>query len=294
MPFSQTFPNGQTLTSTALTAEDFTSLLQKATCACLGLMNTQSFSVTLNANSNLVTLPSTIGVQVFFKVASADGSIPANTTITNVDSDTGVITLSNEATVTENTIIFITNPLAGKLVRQEWPKVGAPAWPKNDNIVFIRAVEEDDWYNKVRDQGVDDSNPTGYGYGSGAYGSGGYGGVTVPTTAALLTEYTRVWRVYWVFYGPDSYTRATLVKSAMQLDFIHDTLAASQVYLMPEVGAPKRQPENDISGEWWQRTDFEMVFYEQVNESIVLNTVASTEIIVMNANGIQLDFEVGE
>lgn len=286
MGYSQTFPDGKTLTSSALTSDQFTSLLQQATCFCFGLMNAQPYSVTLDSTSNQVVVTDLTGINVYFKVADspgfglslygaggygAGGSIPPKTTITGIDQATNTLTLSAKPTVSGSTTIFITNPLAGRLVRQEWPSVGAPGWDKSDDIAFLRAEEVDDWYNKVRDESTDPNDSA---------------------SAVLNSEYTRVWRVTWNLYGPNAYSRATLIKSALQLDFIHDSLQASNVYLRPDISNPRRFRE-EFEGQWWERTDLEIYFYEQVNESIVIPTVASVEVQVSNENGLQLDLNIG-
>lgn len=286
MPYSQTFPNGQTLNSTAIDDQEMTDIMQQATCFCLGLMNNQPYSVTLTEGDNTVVVDDLTGIAVYFKVSDTPGfglvlygeggyglggALPPKTIITGIDQSTGTLTLNNAALSSGPTTIFITNPLAGRLVRQEWPTKGAPSQEKADNVAFVRAVEINDWYNKVPDQGAGDAVDA--------------------ANVELVKEYTRVWRVSWVFYGPKAYTNATILKSAMQQDFTHDSLAAFNVFLMPEVSSPQRVPE-EFEGEWWQRSDFEMVFYEQVNESIATQTVTSVEVQVLDNDGIKLDLEI--
>lgn len=269
MPYSQTFPNGQTLNSTALSAQQFTDVMQQATCNCLGMLANAPYSTVITIASNQIVVDDVSAISLYFKVSGT--GIPAKTIVTAIDVGTNTLTLNNPATVNGAVVVLVSNPLAGRLVRQEWPSKGAPAWDKTDNIAFLRCVEIDDAYNKVRDQGQGDPTETG---------------------AVLITEFTRVWRVSWVVYGPIAYDRTTLLKSAMQQDFIHDSLAALNVFLMPEVSNPRRMPE-EFEGEYWERSDFEMVFYEQVTETIVTNTVASVEVLVLDTDGIKLDLEIG-
>lgn len=291
MPFSQTFPNGQILNSSALSSQTMTDIMQQATAFCLGLMTGKAFSATFVSGSNEVVVNSITGIQVYFKASTSsafdvslygsDGygesgfgtniaALPDKTIITGIDQSTNTLTLSNQATLDGAGILFVSNPAAGKLVRQEWPSKGSPAWSKNDDICFLRAQEENGWYNKVRDQGVGDVTDTG---------------------ALLTTEYTRIWEVSWMLYGPSAYDRATLIKSAMQLDFTHDSLAAFNVYLMPEIDNVHRSRES-FEGEWWERSDFKITFYEQVTETIDTQSVTSVEVLVLNDNGIQLDLEI--
>lgn len=271
MAYTQTFPNGQTLNSSALTDDEITSIMQQATCSCFGLSNNLTFSCNLVQNQNTVVLQGIDGIEIGYLVTDATNLLPAKTTVTAIANN--VVTLSNAPTASlANTTIFVSNPIAGRLVRKAWPSDGAPAWKQGDDVAFVRCTEIDDWYNKVRDQGAEPNDAV---------------------SGLLVTEYTRVWRVFWEVRGPNSYTRASLLKSAMQLDFIHDSLAASNLYLRPDVSNPTRAPELE-DGRWWNRTDLEMVFYEQVNESIVTSTVASIEVKVYNDAGLQLDLEVTE
>jgi hypothetical protein len=165
----------------------------------------------------------------------------------------------------------ITDPQQkGRLVRQDWPTGGAPSYGITDNVSFVGCTEVDDWYNKITDEGLSQNDNL---------------------SATVTREYTRVWRVFWELRGPTSYDRGRLLKTAMQLDFIHDMLAPSNLYLVPNVGNPQRAPEH-FEGRWWERTDLAMHFNEQVNETITTPTVASIEIIVETNKGVVLDIEV--
>lgn len=275
MGFTQTFPNGQVLTSSALTDTQMTDLIQHVTCLCLGLSNQLPFDVSLVNGTTNVTVEDANGLSVGYVVTdippsyigAGGGVIPDGTTIIAIAGE--VITLSAAPTETIDTTIYISNPASGRQVRQAWPTNGAPAWQKGDNVVFVRATEEDDWYNKVPDYAAVPNNDV---------------------SATLLKEYSRVWRVFFECRGPSSYTSATILKSALTLDYIHDTLAPFNVYIRPDIGNPQRAPELE-DAQWWNRSDLEVVFYEQVNESIVLPTVASIELIGYTKDGQQFDLE---
>lgn len=266
MPSSQTFPNGQTLISSALSETETTNLFQQATCLCFGITNKVSRTASLELNSNQATFDSVDGVANGYSITGPN--VPVKTTVVDV---TGlVVTMSNNATATASVDVLITDLTAGFQVRQTWPIAGAPAWGQNDNVTFVTCTEVDNPYNKVRDEGVEANDSV---------------------SANKIIEYTRVWRVFWELRGPGAFDRARLLKTAMQLDFIHDMLSAFNLYLMPSVGNPNRVPEL-VEGKWWERTDFEMEFYEQVNETITVPTVASIEVVVSNSNGVQSDFEI--
>jgi hypothetical protein len=287
MGYTQQFPNGQVLTSSELDIQQITDIFQQATCSCFGLSNNLPFSTTLTEESNEIVLEDLTGVAVGNLVSDTPGfgvvlygsggygdggNIPANTVIVSIDQSTNTLTLSNKATASGATTVFVSDLKCGRLVRQSWPTNGMPAFGQQDNVSFVRCVEIDDWYNKVRDQSTDPIEDD-------------------DENATITQEYTRVWEVFWELRGPTSAQRAALLKSAMQLDFIRDSLAAFNLYLMPAIAAPVRAPELDDAG-WWERVDLRMTFYEQVNEVTTMPTVTSVEIQVWNDQGLQIDIEV--
>lgn len=290
MPSSVTFPNGQTLTSSALSIADINTIMQQITCFIFGIVNMMPVAATLVEGSNQVTVDSVQSISNGFQVTDAPGyglslygiggygeggNIPANAIVksilgnvlTLVDATTGEP--ANALASIEETI-FITDPTAGTQVRQSWPNAGAPAYKQSDNVSFIRCIEVDDWYNKVSDYGLTPNDDV---------------------SVELNIEKTRVWRVFWELRGPTSYSRGSLLKTAMQLELIHDSLAPFSLYLVPSINNPQRMPEL-FEGNWWERSDIYMHFNEQVNDSIVIPTVASIPIQVSTENGVQLNLVV--
>jgi hypothetical protein len=289
MPSSNTFPNGQTLTSSALSQTDINTIMQQITCFIFGIVNMKPFSATLTNGSNQITVDSVQGISVGFLITDTPGygldlygllgygtggSIPAGAKVGsilgNVISmvDAKCEPLNALASIVET--IFITDPTAGTQVRQSWPSNGAPGYSQNDNISFIRCIEVDDWYNKVPDYGVTANDDV---------------------SAILNIEKTRVWRVFWELRGPTAYERATLLKTAMQLELIGDTLSPFNLYLVPSIGNPQRLPEL-FESKWWERSDISMHFNEQVNDEIVTPTVVNIPVVVSNLNGVQLNLDV--
>jgi hypothetical protein len=61
-------------------------------------------------------------------------------------------------------------------------------------------------------------------------------------------------------------------------DFPHDTLAGSNLYLVPDTTTPDRNPEL-FESQWWERWDWAAIFNEQVNESITIPKVATIQVI---------------
>ena len=155
-------------------------------------------------------------------------------------------------------------------VRVDWQTQGQPAWPINSDLCFLRAVEVDDFYNRIRDVETiynDDE------------------------TVTLLTTYTRVWRVFWMLYGPNSFDRARILRSALFGQTSHDFLAASQLFFMTDPAAPVRVPELR-DGQWWERVDFTAEFNEAVYETETAGLVKSVEIVVEDSSGTLADVTV--
>ena len=155
-------------------------------------------------------------------------------------------------------------------VRVDWSRGGAPAWKVTDDVCFLRCAEDDDEYNRIREvklTGRDDVSLT------------------------RTTTYTRVWRVNWILYGPNSFDHARMVRSALFGPLAHDALAASNLYFIPTPAAPVRLPEL-FSGNWWERTDFSARFNEAVTEVETISSIASAEIIVETERGIVEDITV--
>lgn len=199
-----TFPNGQVLTSTAITVDAMNSIMQPLLTGCLGI------------------LPD--------------------------------------------------DPLAQSAVRIAWQTTGAPAFVIGQDILSLRCVEEDNDYDKVRDMAMQNANDT---------------------QMQISYEYTRVWRISLRFRGPNSFDRARLVRTALLLDWVHDTLAPNNLFVVPQLSAPVRGPELYV-GQWWEVVDFSFLVYEQVNETIEINQVASVEVILNNNSGVVKDITVTE
>ena len=163
------------------------------------------------------------------------------------------------------------DPLAYAKVRLDWPTGGQPAWAITDDVCFLKATEEDDAYNRVRDR------------------------VWTPQdSASVLAQdtYTRVWRVSWSFYGPTAFDNARLLKSTLlTVDFPSDTLQMSKLYLITDTQATTRSPEL-FQGQWWERTDFSIKLNELVEETLSVPTIASAEILLETERGVQADLTV--
>jgi hypothetical protein len=154
-------------------------------------------------------------------------------------------------------------------VRVAW-KV-PPAWDISEDICSIQVSEIDGDYNRVRDRR--------------------YLAQSALTTILQIDKYTRIWQASFIFYGPSSGDHARLLRSSMKLDFTHDALLASNVVLTGKVGAATRAPEL-FEGQWWERSDVRLEFYELITETLSVPTIASTEILLYNSKGLQADIEI--
>lgn len=202
MPTTTTFPNGQILTSTAISDIEIFDLLQPVTCDMLGL-------------------------------ATLD-------------------------------------PARDYAVRRAWQKAGAPAWKITEDVISIRSTLTSNWYDKLRDVVT-----------------------TKNSDISVISdiEYTRVWSIRFTGYGPGIFDKIRLIRSALLLDWTHDTLAVSNLYLMTNMDTPVRNPEL-FEGQWWDRTDLAIELYEQVNETLIAPSIASVEVLLETKEGLQKDFVV--
>ena len=183
-----------------------------------------------------------------------------------------------------------TDSAAYSQVRVDWPTPGQPAWPITQDVAFIRATEALDRYNTAHE--IQPLQLVGnYGGGVYPYGEGGYSGDNTGTTALETTIYTRVWELSFIFYGPNSFVRARQVKACLYQDFVHDALAASNLYLNTVIGTPRRAPEL-CQNQWWERTDFTAQMNEQVTDTLTKNTIQSVEVQLQSALGIISDVVV--
>ena len=163
-----------------------------------------------------------------------------------------------------------TDNAAYSQVRVDWPTPGQPAWDIKQDVAFIRATEAPDRYNTAHEiQPV--TQP----------------GTTYPETII----YTRVWELSFIFYGPNAFDRARQVKACLYQDFVHDALAASNLYLNTVIGTPRRNPEL-FQNQWWERTDYTAQMNEQVTDTLTKQAAQSVEVRLQSALGIISDVVV--
>ena len=133
-----------------------------------------------------------------------------------------------------------------KRVRISWPtsETGSSNWGRDENVVFLRISPGYDSYGWVHD--IDH--------------------VYDPETDTQkeVVRYHRSHRIVWVCYGPDSDNDADTIRIGIVRDAVHSMLKAHNVAIQPHLRDPARVPEQDETGEWWERCDLEADFYQLV------------------------------
>lgn len=161
----------------------------------------------------------------------------------------------------------VPSPNTSPLVRLEWATQGQPFQPANEDVCYLRAVPLASPYANIRER------------------------TNLAAPDPNLNEqwnFTRVWLVTWILYGPNSLDLTRAVRDALYQDYFTNTLSLSQLFPVSEIQEPTRVPEK-IQGQWFERCDLECEMYEFVTESILRQTVTTVEEIVSNDNGVIAD-----
>jgi hypothetical protein len=152
-------------------------------------------------------------------------------------------------------------------VRVDWPTGGAPSWKVTEDIVFIQVIEDDDPVNRereVKETEVDD------------------------VTLNEETSYTRVVALHMIFYGPNSFANAQIVRDGVFKDSYRLPLNREKIYPIPDIVSPTRAPEI-FASQWWERVDLELRFNEGIKKNDEIGVIESAEIIVEDHSGIVSD-----
>jgi len=255
-----TFQNGQVLTSSALTDKNLDAIFQLLCCQMLGLTAGYQLPCELSDSSNVIsTAIVSANIANGFQVAGPN--IPEGAEIVGISTQGTNLLIQLSVTPTQNGLQTITffDPSYNTRVRTSWQEKGAPAFGIEDDVLFIRCVLEPTNYN-IRDESWQ---------------------VLEGTEGKILSKnrtYTRQWRIAFVAYGPNACDSMRLIRSMLLEDFPHDTLAGSNLYLVPDTTTPDRNPEL-FESQWWERWDWAAIFNEQVNESITIPKVATIQVI---------------
>lgn len=143
-------------------------------------------------------------------------------------------------------------------VRVSYPNAGSPAWKQQEDICFLKCIEIDDPINRQRDteyQKIDEA------------------------TANKQTGYTRVFAISFTVYGPNSYNNCRKIKDSLFSETNRFTLAAKQLFMIPDFKPTSRIPEL-FQGNWWERVDLTINFNNLVLINETVNYIESAEVSV--------------
>lgn len=265
------YPDGTQLSSTALTQDQINQAIQIATCQMLGILTSPAtYDMTLTVGQ-LIAIAQTVN-GLYTDLAITCTGLPDGTVICGINPALNQVFLSNAATQDIETQTTISDPNAYSSVRIGWQPQGQPGWLISEDVCILRCTPTFSEYSKMRDV-------TGAGSGD---------------TFTATDVFTRAWRVYWTFYGPNSLDHARAVRSALvTIRFVDELLAASNLYVNPAIDEPSGSPEL-FQGQWWDRSDFYADFNEEITEVFSAQTVASVEIIGNVTKGPIFDITVQE
>ena len=154
-------------------------------------------------------------------------------------------------------------------VRWSWPIQGAPAFGINDNIVFLKIYDIASTMTAQREDK--------YSQESGL--------------SNMATSYTRTLRLDCIFYGPDSWENATTIRNKMFWQEHHDTLARSNIYLVPKFDPPRRIPEL-WQGQWYDRSDLSLTYNNLVVFNREVPYIEKVPVGVYDRNGLKFETEI--
>lgn len=144
-------------------------------------------------------------------------------------------------------------------VRISWPTGGAPSWKISEDIVFLRITPIDD--KQARTLNI-------------IYNTNSIDNINLNKE----TGYTRVHKVDFTLYGPNSYDNADLIRyTLLEPNSYKDEFKNKNLFVIPDIPMPTRVPEL-YNGQWWDRTDFSASFNEAVIRRSLVPFIESAEI----------------
>lgn len=157
-------------------------------------------------------------------------------------------------------------------VRVSWQTYGAPAWKITDDVAFIQTSEEDEPINRQREVDYTES-------------------LLGPEPLDEEVSYTRVLNLAIIFYGPNSFHNAQVVRDGIFREVYRRPLSQNNIYLIPDVAAPRRVPEQ-FQSQWWERVDLELRFNEKIVKSKDIGIIEIADIVVVSDTGQEREIEV--
>lgn len=136
-----------------------------------------------------------------------------------------------------------------KRVRINWPlsETGSPNWKREENTVFIQIQPIGEPYSELSDitHEYDSNNDS----------------------LKEKVSYHRSFEISWICYGPEAFETADTIRIGVMRENIRAFLKTHSVAIMPHLRMSNRIPEQDATGEWWNRYDTTGQFYERVTRS---------------------------
>lgn len=147
-------------------------------------------------------------------------------------------------------------------VRIAWQHEGAPSWKMDEDVVFLRITPEDNRLARQVDVMYREEHDLN------------------KTDVDKRMGYTRVHKVNWTLYGPNSYDNADLIRHLIfDTDYTKE-IKKNNLFLITDVSMPVRVPEF-FNKQWWERTDFSATFNEAVIRESKVPVITSTNIKVI-------------
>lgn len=154
-----------------------------------------------------------------------------------------------------------TTPEGKGKVRTTWPADGQPSWKITDDIAFLRITPIDD--KQARTLNILD-NPS---QENNVY-------------LDRKTGYTRVHKIDWTLYGPNSYDNADIIRNLIFDNDYMQYFKEKNLFLITDVPMPTRLPEL-YNGQWWERTDFSATFNESVIREKQIPFIVSGDVKIL-------------
>ena len=143
-------------------------------------------------------------------------------------------------------------------VRISWPQsdTGSTNWERDANVAFIRVTDGD--------PGMDDISQ---------YRDVSYQYDEEGDTQKEIIDFHKAHLLHLVCYGPDAYTDAMTVKLGITRDDMRAFFQRNKLGVMPHIREPKQMNELDDAGDWWERWDLFVYFYERLTYEFAIDFI---------------------
>lgn len=167
----------------------------------------------------------------------------------------------------------MTKPENQDKVRIAWPTGGAPSWKIDEDVAFLRVTPIDDRVARTLNI-IYNTNDVDNEY------------------LTKKTGYTRVHKIDFTLYGPNSYDNADLIRySLLDPHLLKSEFKAKNLFVIPDIPMPTRLPEL-YNGQWWERTDFSVTFNEGVIREQQTPFIKSVDIELVTNKGQTIDIPI--